>query len=193
MTPAEFIEDAEITMDVDSVTPGVGTESDPWPHLCYKVTLRCEGRTLTTEFKNGIGCVDWTRFRQRLESSVPPSCGDIGQAVAEQIATIALSMTRQFRKDIETQWKVARTAKLAHDSKCGTDPDVDQVLWCLISDAVGPYWHRESFEDWASNYGYDTDSRRAEATYNACRSEGESLAVLLGNRTREAFEDVEED
>jgi hypothetical protein len=36
-----------------------------------------------------------------------------------------------------------------------------------------------SFEEWASDFGYDTDSRSAEATYNACKREADDLADLL--------------
>jgi len=36
-----------------------------------------------------------------------------------------------------------------------------------------------SFEEWCDDYGYDSDSRSAEATYRACRKLGERFARLL--------------
>lgn len=38
----------------------------------------------------------------------------------------------------------------------------------------------ESFKDWASNYGYDTDSRKAERIFKACKRNAQRLRVALG-------------
>lgn len=35
-----------------------------------------------------------------------------------------------------------------------------------------------TFEDWAGNLGYDTDSRKAEKTYDACMAMGDKLTTL---------------
>lgn len=60
------------------------------------------------------------------------------------------------------------------------EPTVRDVLECLLSDASGVA-NSESFEDWCGDYGYDTDSRKAERTYNACVEQTESLRQLLGD------------
>ena len=39
----------------------------------------------------------------------------------------------------------------------------------------------QSFEDWANAYGYDTDSRRAERTYNACLGIAQQMHRVLGH------------
>lgn len=44
-------------------------------------------------------------------------------------------------------------------------PTAGSVLYSLLLDASGA---DENFFDWCSNYGYDTDSRKALATYEAC-------------------------
>lgn len=48
------------------------------------------------------------------------------------------------------------------------NPDLKNVLYCLVSDAQSVDGV-ESFEEWASELGYDTDSRKAERAYNACK------------------------
>ena len=48
----------------------------------------------------------------------------------------------------------------------GAAPTLEEVLETLASDASGVDNARD-FEDWCSEYGYDTDSRTAERTYNA--------------------------
>lgn len=59
----------------------------------------------------------------------------------------------------------------------GKTPTVDEVLYCLASDAQST---DESFEDWCGNLGYDSDSRKALATYEACARCATELERLLG-------------
>ena len=59
------------------------------------------------------------------------------------------------------------------------EPDAASVLECLCSDAAG-IENARGFEDWAAEYGYDTDSREAEATFRACQRQTERLRRFLG-------------
>jgi hypothetical protein len=59
------------------------------------------------------------------------------------------------------------------------EPGADDVLNCLASDAAG-YENARSFEEWASEYGYDTDSRKAEQTYKQVEAQTAKLRVFLG-------------
>lgn len=61
-----------------------------------------------------------------------------------------------------------------------SEPDAATVLDCLASDAAGVE-NASTFEDWCAEYGYDTDSRSAERTYNACRQQTDALRAFLGN------------
>lgn len=57
------------------------------------------------------------------------------------------------------------------------DPKPAEVLACVAGDyhsTVGVL-----FEPWADNFGFDSDSRKAEAIYNACRALGSGLLILL--------------
>lgn len=60
------------------------------------------------------------------------------------------------------------------------DPTAARVLECLILDASG-YENAADFEDWATGYGMDTDSRSAEATYRAVEEQTAKLRELLGD------------
>lgn len=70
-------------------------------------------------------------------------------------------------------------------------PDVADVMHCLLSDAE--VIDCASFEEWAENYGMDTDSRKAEATYRTCLETALKLRSMLGDskmtELREAFQD----
>ena len=70
-------------------------------------------------------------------------------------------------------------------------PKFTDVMYALLldSDAV----NHANFESWARDFGYDTDSRSAEATYRACLDTGLKLNAMLGQakmaEMRELFKD----
>jgi hypothetical protein len=59
------------------------------------------------------------------------------------------------------------------------EPSAEDVLDCLASDSSSVE-NAQSFEDWASDLGYDTDSRKAERTYNICCTQAGKLKRFLG-------------
>ena len=70
----------------------------------------------------------------------------------------------------------------------GEAPNVDEVLDCLASDAQGI---DQEFEDWASDLGYDPDSRKAEKVYKNIQRESEKLKNLLGEKAYKTLLEVE--
>jgi len=60
-----------------------------------------------------------------------------------------------------------------------SEPDIQDVLDAIASDGSG-YENATGFEDWASEYGYDTDSRKAERTYRAVKSQAERFMRFVG-------------
>lgn len=56
-------------------------------------------------------------------------------------------------------------------------PKLCDVLYCLVMDA--DVFNYSSFEDWAESFGYDTDSREAEKTYNSCMQQSLQLKQLI--------------
>lgn len=70
-------------------------------------------------------------------------------------------------------------------------PDIETVLDCLRSDVSGA---DQSFEDWCSDLGMDTDSRKALQSYEACRQERTEIEHLVGEAGLKHFvETVGED
>jgi hypothetical protein len=69
-------------------------------------------------------------------------------------------------------------------------PSMRDVLYSLLMDSEA---YSQGFEEWADNFGYDRDSRKAEATYNACAAIGRALAARLSpaeiDRLREVFQE----
>lgn len=59
------------------------------------------------------------------------------------------------------------------------EPTIGDLLSSLALDASSVI-DGQSFEEWAGDFGYDTDSRKAERTYRACKAQAEKLEGLLG-------------
>lgn len=66
------------------------------------------------------------------------------------------------------------------------EPTAADVLDCLASDGASVE-NARSFDDWAVEYGYDTDSRRAFATYETCQRQARELREWLGDEATEAL------
>ena len=58
------------------------------------------------------------------------------------------------------------------------DPTCADVLDCLASDSSGL---DQSFESWASDLGYDTDSLSAFKTFKTCKRQTDRLKTVLGD------------
>jgi hypothetical protein len=71
-------------------------------------------------------------------------------------------------------------------------PTAADVLESLASDSAG-YINAGSFEDWADEYGYDTDSRKAFGTYEAIGVQAAELRTLLTDEAFEALLEVSDD
>src|SRR5688572_8674455 len=60
----------------------------------------------------------------------------------------------------------------------GAKPDAAEVLNCLVSDSL-LYENARDFEDFCSELGLDTDSRKAELNYRECGKIAGRLRKLL--------------
>jgi hypothetical protein len=80
--------------------------------------------------------------------------------------------------------KRSMTVYFTQGSAYSVDPSLIDVLGCLQSDMVGL---SDSFEGWASDYGYDIDSREAERTYKAIEKQSASLLRVWGKDLFNAF------
>jgi hypothetical protein len=93
-----------------------------------------------------------------------------------------VTFSRPGVDDFETYFSMG----LAHTS----EPEANMVLDALRCDAEAANYH--SFEEWASDLGYDTDSRRAERTFEACSKTATDLNQFLGDDLfRELLEELE--
>lgn len=79
---------------------------------------------------------------------------------------------KRGRKQMTTYFSMG----LAH----AREPEAPEVLDCLASEAAG-FENARDFEDWASEYGYDSDSRTAERIFKVVARQSKALRQFLGD------------
>lgn len=81
---------------------------------------------------------------------------------------------------VELQYD-GRTMELPYyTGELAGEPTAADVLGCVLLDASGVV-RGQTFDEWAADYGYDTDSRRAEALYRRVVEQTDRLRELLGD------------
>lgn len=140
-----------------------------------------------------------SRNRRTIHGMTQPDTAETYRTLEERIAEYHLRMTVtriDARPDRDGDWVGARhwrchimTGKgnpqhparmwvnFSQGSAFHADPELLEVLDCLVSDASSA---NGSFEDFCSELGWDTDSRKAERTYRACKRTRAALVRLVG-------------
>ncbi len=77
----------------------------------------------------------------------------------------------------EYKWGMGRTGLYGSKIQMLPQPIAADVLYCLVLDADAI--DCVTFEEWADNYGYDTDSRKAEDIYNECRKQSREMRKVF--------------
>jgi hypothetical protein len=152
-------------------------KGEKFKSLNWKVTLKRNGREIvTTDYMQGITHAPSYKVNFRT------------------LQVRAAQWTRDNMVAIECE--TGRKAKLdfSNDAYPSRDkiapPSIEGVLYSLLMDA--DVLDAGGFEEWASNFGYDTDSRQAEKLYRDCLDIALKLRAGLGDAAmtelKEAFE-----
>lgn len=163
----ELFDSLEINSTTSAPMPSV---DDGWPSIAYAVTFNRGIRMLQAPYKLGVGHVDWKKLNLDGTSVLGTGLSHDDIAV---IRTIQRNPGAQL-KDKAIHAEVA--AKLAKIQKIAPKPH--EVFACYCNEALEAT--NTTFEDWCANFGYDTDSRKAEQTYNKCREPYASLIQMIG-------------
>lgn len=164
-------------------------------------TIREIGLTIESEFipfsqsrnkENTYPSLNWLVTLKRAGNDLLSTSFSAGWAhcPAYSDPTLGRQDSVQRFKTIREQCETGRNGK---PGKPGTwiKPDSVDVIYSLVSDScVLDY---ASFESWADDFGYDSDSRKAEAIYKACLDIALKLKAAIGadaiERLRESFMD----
>jgi hypothetical protein len=134
--------------------------------LNWRIAISKGGVTLTTDYQAGIAHIPGYKHEQR-------PTGDYADAV-------------------ERACETGQTGALVR--RPVPAPALRDVLYCLVQDADAIDY--PCFEEWAHALGFDTDSRKAERTYNASLDIALKLRAMFGRfgedtlaALREAYQD----
>lgn len=172
ITLAEFITENGLTMTVEqrSENPNM---ADPMPggsHWLCTIRHPLSHDGLVVPFSQGSAHRRWR------------TKGNPGLSTIDRMGTVAPPDIRTNRAPVRGAFERGESVDLRrYREECTepTPPTLESVLDCLASDASSVECEG-SFENWCSSLGYDTDSRKAEATYRACMEQAFNLRHLLG-------------
>ncbi len=166
---------AEITGAHAAIDEAEGHDGKGWAHVGVTVTFtrpggdngpgtpRRAGVSFATPYKMGTGLADWARILKQTHVSRDEY--PLIKAMARQGG----SLSPAGQANLCAKYLSAFVAKV----------NPAEVLASLCrdgQDACG-----QSFEAWASDYGYDIDSRKAEGIYHACQRAGDGARKLLSH------------
>lgn len=167
LNPADTMADLGITVESVFVPFSQSRNRDSKHHsLNWRVTVKRHGRdVLTIDYSSGIGhCPGYNK---------KPHAGFYGSnSVYQRIVT-----TAECEKGKPVK-RVLANDSCVHEGKW-IEPNPVDVIWSLVieSDVI----NYADFEDWAFNFGYDTDSRSAESIYHACLGLALKMRAVFGS------------
>lgn len=146
-----------------------------WRSLNWQVTIKGpDGRAiLTTDYAAGIGhCPSYKNHNPKVHGCRNSMLHDTFITHELEYGTEASSFNTQYSP---------RKGKPIL-------PDANGVMCSLLMDSEAI--DHATFESWANEFGYDTDSREAEATYRQCLEIGLKLRAGLGDKVLTELRDM---
>lgn len=145
----------------------------------HGITAEIDGGTSanTLRAKRPVKDADgWEHYEWTVTLSIPGASGTAETLTTPYQTGIGIVRGEPKYSTITSRWVPVPPAP----------PTAEMVLDSMASDSSG-YENARGFEDWCSDYGYDTDSRKAERLYQTVAEQAKALRFFLG---REAYESL---
>ena len=181
------------------------------PNLNWKVTVKRDGRdVLTTDYSAGLAHAPGYNA-PRLPANFTPrgfksrkAGGGYSYRTATQGEALRQYQEALARAECESGFAM-RLGKWGQNARFETlggrpgsstknraiEPNPVDVLYSLTMDS--DVLDAGGFEEWAANFGFDTDSRRAESIYRACLETALQMRAGLGNDTMQELQTAFQD
>jgi len=165
---SDFLAKTGATIDIQFLKHAKHFDSDTEPRDIYTVTIKRGNRSYTFNFGNSLNDSGfyYTKGRQKIS-----------------IDRKYLNATNLVAIIKKSDWGFVNNGKSDMIHKPVT-PTVYCVLACLQKYDVG------EFEDFCSEFGYNTDSRQAEKTYKAVKNEYTQLCTLFTDSELEELQEI---
>jgi len=145
-------------------------KAEKMPSLNYKATVLCNGKELfTTDYMSG--CAHCPSYKQ---------------------GKLSIGENNAIKQECETGFKIMKGFdSTSYLSENKIIPGIVDFFYCISSDC--DVLNYSSFEDWAENFEYETDSRSAEKIYDVCLKQALAMRNAIGEtgltQLQEAFQD----
>lgn len=155
------------------------------PSINWRVTITRGERGIATDYTQGIGHVPgWPQY-YKLSRALEKHQHLLGELASKKgkYLVSTLNGSKQLTPATTAQlehWLFGESGRFNAREVALPLPDFADVLYGLLRDSDA--YDSDAFEEWADNYGYDTDSRKAEKIYEACRETARDLRRVLGQK-----------
>lgn len=141
---------------------------EKYPSLNWRVTIKRQGRAvLTTDYMAGIG------HAPKVPGKPTPS--------ERHKADRMMAEGGKAVRFVYSEGPLVHTGPVLQPDPCNVISSIVQDSRVLDSGG---------FEDWASDYGYDKDSRKAESIYHACLEHALALKAAIGTAALEELTEL---
>lgn len=165
------LEQMGFKFDFEFIPYSKSRNAGEWESINWKVTVSHKNRTkpLVVDYSQGIG--NLPKYLQGKRT---------------------FSVSRAIRKAIETGKLYDPNSSYAIPKGKVSAPSAADIMYSLHLDG-SPDFDALSFEEWASDLGYDTDSRKAEQIFGECRRIGAWIRGAIGTDGIETLRTMFED
>ena len=179
-TPKEQIEaaikDLGLTFEFEFVPFNMSRNKDnKSPSLNWIVTLKRGNSSMSFDYSAGCGHCPGSLKKQR----------DISNHEAKQM------VNKECETGFACIYLVTSGNIYFRTPRRPILPDTADIISSIVLDAS--VLDSGSFEEWASEFGYDTDSRSAEVTYNASLQQALQLRRLVGDSGLRTLQEASQD
>lgn len=159
----DFLEKHNVELLVKFLKNGKHFADDKDNRDIYEITLKRGQRSYVFNF--GQSLANSLKYVDKLNGNEFTSTG--GNLKGNKIVT-NIKYLKDYCKEVK-----------------GIQPNAYDILACLTKYNPG------TFEDFCNEFGYDTDSRKAEKTYNAVRDEYLQLISLFNEKEMEQLQEIQ--
>lgn len=180
----KFIADNNITLTSVSASSNPTIDRNDMFH--YHCVLNIGGKTLAVPFSKGGALLQLRERSDRLRLPAGTTAKDIEKAKKANVYyDFKLKTYRTYGASGSTVFLNELYQALFEPAP----PTAEDVLEALAMDSA--VLNNGGFEDWAYEFGYDTDSRQAKRIYDTCIEQALALKAILGADTLEQLQSIE--
>ena len=168
---ALYAEAIDLGLSLETGQPAAEIREEKWLCISYPVTLKRGGSVIhPSRYSIGSGHVPPIKKSKRDQTQLSGFTG--GSGVFWTIQRKGWRIIPNMSCEEDREEGLAMMQKQA--KRCKIKPKLADVLHSFLMDGQ-PAFDAYTFEEWAKEYGYNEDSRKAESIFQECLKTGDNL------------------